>query len=129
VRRLVQILGCSVALAALGLVVTATALASGSGTSAGDQQYVDPLTTSTAQPTTQSSTTPSASSAPTSPAPSATTAAAPTSTTTATTPSSPSSHAASGTLPFTGLNIEACVAVGAGLLGAGLVLRRAVARA
>jgi len=29
-------------------------------------------------------------------------------------------------LPFTGLNIWACVAIGAGLLGTGLVLRRIV---
>ena len=43
--------------------------------------------------------------------------------TTATTPDS------SSTLPYTGLNLEACVGVGIGLLGAGVLLRRIVRRA
>ena len=112
--------------------MAASALASGTGTSAGDQQYVDPLTSTTStRTTTHASTTPAASSS-TTPAPSSpavstgSTTSAPATTTPA---SSSTSHASSGTLPFTGLNIEACLAVGVGLLAAGLALRRAVAAA
>jgi hypothetical protein len=45
------------------------------------------------------------------------------------TTSSTGSKASSKTLPFTGLNLWACVALGVGLLAAGLALRRALARA
>jgi hypothetical protein len=129
VRRLPRILACAVCVAALGSLLPATTLASGTGTSAGDQQYVDPLTTTTS---THSSTT----SAPAAPAPSsapaassassgATTGTAPTSTT-AGAQTAPAAHAA--TLPYTGLDIGACVAVGVAMLGGGFLLRRTVRR-
>ena len=133
VRRLPRILACAALVAALGSLLPATVLASGTGTSAGDQQYVDPLTTTTS---THSTTTP----APAAPAPSstssapaaspassgATTPTAPTSTT-AGAPTAPAAHAA--TLPYTGLDIGACVAVGVAMLGGGFLLRRTVRRA
>jgi len=111
-------------------MVAASALASGTGTSAGDQQYVDPLTTTTA--TTHASTAPTTTSSSTSPpassSSSATTASTTTTPTTTTSSTSPAATGAGGTLPFTGLNVEACVAVGLGLLGTGLILRRTIAR-
>lgn len=116
------------------LLPTASALASGSGTSAGDQQYVDPLTTTTPATThtsttqtttTQATTSTGTTSAPSSPASTPSSSSPATATSTATTPASTSSR----TLPYTGLNIEACVGFGLGLLGAGLLLRRIVARA
>ncbi len=129
-RRLLQILGCSAALAAIGLLGTATALASGTGTSAGDQQYVDPLTTTTAPTTTTQASTPSTTQTSPSPSSSAASAGTTTSSTTSTTPSSASTaRASSGTLPYTGLNVEASLALGLGLVGAGVALRRALARA
>jgi 2-oxoisovalerate dehydrogenase E2 component (dihydrolipoyl transacylase) len=119
-------------LALLAVPLAGTALASGTGTSAGDQQYVDPLTPTTSAPTTPAQTTPAsstpaASSTPTTTASSGASSSSAGSTATAAA-SAPSNSATSGTLPFTGLNVEACVAVGIGLLGAGLLLRRIVAR-
>ena len=104
--------------------------------SAGDQQYIDPLagnTTPTAShppPTApapvasapESSTpAPAGSSAPAASAPAQTTSdpAPPSSAATATT-----AAASQPTLPFTGLNVWMCAAVGVGMLGAGLALRR-----
>ena len=136
-RRLLAILIGSAALACGGGLAAESALAQGTGTSAGDQQYVDPLapTTSTSSATAPAppqgsssssagSTTTSSSSAP--PASSATSSTTP--------PSSPASQASNAqssgaTLPYTGLNLWVVVAVGAGLLGGGLLLRLAVRRA
>jgi hypothetical protein len=131
VRRCLQILACSLALATLGLLLTASALASGTGTSAGDQQYIDPLAATTTT-SSQASTTP-ATTAPNSPAATTTTPPASASTTSDTAPSTTTSSSdapkASGTLPFTGLDVEACLAIGLALLGGGLAVRRLVARA
>jgi hypothetical protein len=111
-------------LAALAVPLAATALASGTGTSAGDQQYVDPLTTTTATTTTHGSTSPAPATTPAA----TSTAVSSTSTTPTASAASSSAQPTSGTLPYTGLNVGACMAVGIGLLGAGLVLRRIVAR-
>lgn len=117
---------------ALVLLAPAVALAD----SAGDQQYIDPLagnptpTASHAAPTTpapvasapaSSAPAPSSSAAPAASAPAqpATDSAAPSSAATATT-----AAASQPTLPFTGLNVWMCAAVGAGMLGLGLGLRR-----
>ena len=130
-RRLLRILSRGGLLVLLALPLAGPALASGTGTSAGDQQYVDPLTTTTPASTTPASTTPAASTAPaTASSSGASTSSAGSTTTTTPTTSAPTSsaQATSDTLPYTGLNVEACVAVGIGLLGAGLVLRRIVAR-
>ena len=127
VRRLLRILSRGGLLVLLALPLAGTALASGTGTSAGDQQYVDPLTTTAPASTTPASTTPAASTAPATASSSGASTSSAGSTTT-TTPTTSSAQATSDTLPYTGLNVEACVAVGIGLLGAGLVLRRIVAR-
>lgn len=136
-------LACLIALSASSLVGAAAVFASGTSTSAGDQQYVDPLTgtTTTSHPSGSSgssSSSSSSSSGSSSAGSSSSTSNTQLSQTTqstqgsGTSSSSDSSGAASstsghsGTLPFTGLNLWACAAIGLGLLGAGLVLRRAV---
>lgn len=112
------------------------ALAGGGGgsNSAGNSQYVDPLSgnghkgthhsgsssgTSSSSGTTSSSTTSSSSgtSSPLSQSAPTSVSGTPVSTTTS-----------SKTLPYTGLNLWACVAVGMALLAAGLGLRRVLAR-
>jgi hypothetical protein len=119
---------------ALALLVASPAQAQGGGTttSAGDQQYLDPLSGSTSatpapkpsSPTTTTAAPPptSAPSTPSTPAPAATTA------TQTPTPASPPS-AAANTLPYTGLNLGLVIALGLGLLGGGLILLRLARRA
>jgi cytoskeletal protein RodZ len=140
VSRRRQILGSLVVVAALSLLVPAVSMAGGS---AGDQQYVDPLggsgssgskshskstTTHPPAPTTTSPSTAPSSPPTTSTSPAVISSNSTTSTTASTTSSS--AHAAdpstSSTLPRTGLDVELAVAVGVGLLGAGLALRRTV---
>jgi hypothetical protein len=117
---------------ALVLLAPAVALAD----SAGDQQYIDPLagnTTPTASHPPPATPAPVAS-APASSAPAPASSAAPAASTavqTASDPAPPSSAATATTaaasqptLPFTGLNVWMCAAVGAGMVGAGLALRR-----
>ncbi len=123
----IRILLC-LAVGALALLTAGSALAQGGGTttSAGDQQYVDPLSQSTSATPAPKTSAP----ATTTPAPSTTTpttsgsSSPPSSTTVATTPS-----AGSSTLPYTGLNLGLVIAVGLGLLGGGLVLLRLARRA
>jgi hypothetical protein len=124
-------------LVVLGLLLGAgPALAGGGGGSAGNSQYVDPLS---GQPhpshhkTRSSSTSAASSTSTTSTSPSSTLSqAAPSSVSSSTTssqsPSNASSSSSGKTLPFTGLNLWACIGLGLGLLGAGLALRRALAR-
>jgi hypothetical protein len=107
VRRWRALTAGFLVLGALALGTPAGALASCPGTSAGDQQYVDPLcqqttpTTSVSQPT---------------PAPTAQVVAqAPAST------SSPPTGAS--TLPRTGFDLTAAVVVGLGMIAVGVALR------
>jgi hypothetical protein len=111
------------AIGALALAVPAVSLAGG-GSSAGDQQYVDPLsgsshhsTTTTASPATP---TPAPVASASSSTPTATATAA-TSTTAAT-----GSSSASKQLPFTGMNVWLAAGIGLLMLGAGVGIRRAV---
>lgn len=122
------ILACLGGLVVGSLTAAATVLASGTSTSAGDQQYVDPLTatTSTSQTATSSSGSSSSGSSSSSSSSSSLSSAAPSPLASGTTSSSSTTSAHSGTLPFTGMNVWACVAIGVGLLGTGLVLRRTV---
>jgi LPXTG-motif cell wall-anchored protein len=112
------------------------------GPSAGDNQYTDPLagkTTTSTQTTTTTHTTP-APAPTTTPAPS-TSSPAPAPATTAATPSTTSSSTSatstttvastgagdpSGTLPMTGFNAALGAALGALLLGVGVLVRRRV---
>lgn len=121
-------------LVVLGLLLSGgTALAGGGGGSAGNSQYVDPLS---AQPhsghhKTKASGTSASTTTSTTPSSSTLSQSAPSSvgssTTSSTTPSQ--SSAGSGkTLPFTGLNLWACIGLGLGMVGAGLVLRQILAR-
>lgn len=140
-RRLFLWLACAAALCGAGGALGAVALADGTTTSAGDQQYVDPLTTSTSAHRTKTtpatvSTTTTASS--TTPAPTSTSPSlsqtppggvpsnSSSSSTTATAASS--SSASSHRLPYTGLNVGACLALGLALMGGGLGLRRLALR-
>lgn len=125
----------AVGLAILGLLALSggAALAQGGGNSAGNSQYVDPLSgnghhkgsshsssssgTSSASASNSTSTTVSPTLSP----------SAPSSVAGSTTSSS--TKASSKSLPFTGLNLWACIALGVGLLTAGIALRRALARA
>ncbi len=116
-----------VSLAAIGLPLllgAGTALAaSGSGCpgSAGDSQYVDPL----GCPTTSTSTPPPPTTSTTTPPPSTTTSQPATvASATATTSGSSTAHDPSGSLPHTGLDLWAVIALGVGLLAAGIVVRR-----
>jgi hypothetical protein len=106
VRRLLYSLVWAIALFSLALGEAGVARADGSRTSAGDQQYVDPLRTTSSVP--------------------ASTAASPASSTVAPArPSAPrSSHEPSRSLPYTGLNVWLVVGAGVGLIGLGLALRR-----
>src|SRR2546421_3526416 len=144
VRRIVLILACLTGLAVGSLAGAAAVLAQGTSTSAGDQQYVDPLTGSntSSQPSGSSS---SSSSGSGSSSGSTSSSGAGSSSSTGSSSDSQSSStltsgstgsasasgtgtsaSARGTLPFTGMNVWACVAIGVGMLGAGLVLRRTV---
>lgn len=129
-RRLLLWLACVGALCAGAGVLSAIALADGTTTSAGDQQYVDPLTTATrthtstrpaATSTTATGTTSTSSTlsqTPPSGVPSSTSSASSSSS------SAPAAGASAHTLPYTGLDLGACLAVALGLLGSGLALRR-----
>lgn len=124
-RRLGLLLTCLAVIGALSLLGAGASLADsspGCSGSAGDSQYVDPLgcpTTSTSA-TPPPTTTPPAQQTPT---PAATVAN--TATTTPTTADPKSSH---GSLPFTGLDVWPAIAIGFGLFGAGLTLRRSTLR-
>ncbi len=110
---------------ALALLGPTPALASGgTTTSAGDQQYFDPLTNTntTPAPSTSPPASPSTTPSPT-PPPSTSQPVAPSPATASTTPGD-----AGRTLPYTGLNVGLVAAVGLGLLGAGLLLRRLTRR-
>lgn len=115
-RRPLRIFACLTVIAVFSLAGAAAVMASGTGTSAGDQQYVDPLTTTTPAPTT------STGSSTLSQSPPATLSSGSSTTTTPSTTAAQST----GTLPYTGMNVWACAAVGVGLLGCGLGLRRIV---
>jgi hypothetical protein len=115
------------ALVAAVIAGPAAAIAvAGNGPSAGDNQYTDPLSTSTTKhstpPPPPASTTPA-----TAPAPA--TATAPTTAPTATLASSTTSAtsgSSSKTLPMTGYDGLAGALLGAGLLGTGFAVRRRV---
>ena len=119
-------------MAGAGYVAGSALAQGGTNTSAGDQQYIDPLTGTTSAPATTPSPSAGSSSQSASPAPSSTTSTpsspsviAPS----APAPSSSSSHASGDALPFTGLDVGTLVIVGAALLGAGVLLRFALRRA
>lgn len=125
-----HILICTVISVALTLLGCATALAS----SAGNQQYIDPLSNSTTSgptspppPSSQpaNSTTPAAPAASSSASPTQ----APATTSSATTSSSATTEAPAGqsageALPRTGMDTSLTLILGLGLAGAGLALRR-----
>src|SRR6185312_8866845 len=98
--------------ACLALALPSAALAGGS---AGDNQYQDPLGNS---PPSQNKTTTQQATTPAPPAP------APAATSPATTSAAPTTTQSSGQLPRTGLPLGPLVALGAGLIAAGLLIRR-----
>ncbi len=117
-------------LAALAVQSPASALAS-SSPSAGDNQYTDPLATSPPQPTTAPAPTTSSSPATTSSSPAttsstqATSQPAPTSTTASSASTGPAAASdPAPQLPYTGDDVWLLAAAGAGIAGAGVVLRR-----
>jgi hypothetical protein len=145
VRRVILTFACLAGLLLGSLGGAAAVAASGTSTSAGDQQYVDPLTGSstTSHPTGSSNSgssnsgssgssqsSGSSGSGSSSPTTNGTLSSTPPTSTSSSSGSSsdpgPSTGSHSGTLPFTGMNVWACVAIGVGLLGTGLVLRRIV---
>jgi hypothetical protein len=129
VRRFVLTLACLAGLGTGSLLAATSVLASGTNTSAGDQQYVDPLTSTTSTSHPSGSSTPSSSSSGSSSSGSGSSLSqAPSTLATGSSSSGTTSSTAahSGTLPFTGMNVWACIAIGVGLLGTGLVLRRSV---
>jgi hypothetical protein len=116
-------LACGLIVLGLLLLGTGSALAGGGGGSAGNSQYVDPLS---AKPSghhkTQTTTT-------TAGTPSTTGTSTGSSTLSQSAPSSVASSGSSGKkLPFTGLDLWACIGLGLGLLGVGLALRRTLTR-
>jgi hypothetical protein len=110
------------ALVAAVIAGPAAAIAvAGSGPSAGDNQYTDPLSTSTS---THSTAPPPASTTPAPPvSPTSTVAPAPTATI-ASTATSTTAGSSSKTLPLTGYDGLGAALLGGGLLGAGFVVRR-----
>jgi len=109
------------ALVAAVIAGPAAAIAvAGNGPSAGDNQYTDPLSTST---TTHSTPPPASTTPATAPAPPTAPATAPTATLASSTTST-SSGSSSKTLPMTGYDGWAGALLGAGLLGAGFAVRR-----
>ncbi len=95
--------------------------------SAGNQQYVDPLgsTTPTA-PATAPAPSSSAQPAPSAAAPSQSSPAASSTVTDTSTTSAAPAASSSRTLPFTGLDLWPAIAVGLGLIVSGLTIRRAL---
>jgi hypothetical protein len=126
-RPRTRILACG--LVVLGLVLmgagSAVADSGGGGGSAGNSQYVDPLSGHSSGHSKSKSTTTTASTSSSTPS-----SGSSSSTLSQSAPSSVSTSTSSTgrTLPFTGLNLWACIGLGLGLLGAGLALRRALAR-
>ena len=124
-RLLTRTVVVFLAVIGLGLAATATAPAQGGGgNSAGNSQYIDPLHnpgshhhgghgSGSGTPTTPSSQSSSGSSTLSPSAPSGV--------------GTTSTQATGRTLPFTGLNLGACVALGLALLLGGLGLRRVLA--
>jgi cobalamin biosynthesis Mg chelatase CobN len=112
------------ALVAAVIAGPAAAIAvAGNGPSAGDNQYTDPLSTST---TTHATAPPPASTTPaTAPTPAAAPTTAPTATLASSTTSS-TSGSSSKTLPMTGYDGWVGALLGAGLLGTGFAVRRRV---
>lgn len=131
-RRVILIFACLIGLVAGSLTGAAAVLASGTNTSAGDNQYVDPLagTTHASSSPTSSPSSSSSSSGSSSSSSNSSLSTAPSTlasgSSSSTDPTGTGSSAHGGTLPFTGMNIWACVAIGAGLLGAGVLLRRGI---
>ena len=139
-RRFASLLACLLLLGLTALTIGPAAFGKGKP-SAGDNQYVDPLSSTTTGPavgapradrkkaksstttstTAPATTTPTSSLSPTPPASISNSSTTTSSTTSAT-------KATSGTLPFTGLNVGACIALGCMLLLGGLALRRVTAR-
>lgn len=121
--RLLILLAC----VAAAFTPASVALAD-SGPSAGDQQYVDPLSGSSSHhtSTTHTTTAPASAPAPVASTPTSTASAA-TATATATASASTTTGATGRTLPFTGYDTPLAVALGAGLAGGGLLLRRRLA--
>jgi hypothetical protein len=127
-RFATRLMVCCLAVTVLGLAASATTLAQGGGgNSAGNSQYVDPLHNggghhsghgSSSGTSTSGSSTTTTTSGSSTPPPSQSSGAGSTS-------SSP--QAAGRTLPYTGLNLEACVGLGLALLAAGFGLRRILA--
>jgi hypothetical protein len=111
VRRALYSLLWATVLASVALAPAAPAQATGTTTSAGDQQYIDPL----APTTTGSAPPPSPAQGP--PAPSAAPASTPA------VPATGSARPSSRTLPYTGFNLWLVVGAGAGLIILGLALR------
>ena len=124
-RLLTRIVVCSLAVMALGLTMTTTALAGGGGgNSAGNSQYIDPLHNGGHHKGGHSSGSSSGQSSSTSTSGSSTlSSSAPSGVGT----TSSSTQATGQTLPYTGLNLGACVALGVALLLAGVGLRRVLA--
>ena len=143
-RRHALLLACLSALLAPLALSSPAALAQGSGTStsAGDQQYVDPLASTTphsaahhhakasppASPSSGSQSDPGSGTLSQTPPGSLGGSSTGTSTTSSASASSSSTDSAH-MLPFTGLDVWACLAAGLGLVGAGLALRLIARRA
>jgi uncharacterized surface anchored protein len=120
-RKLAQLFACLLLVSVPAVGVPGAALgAKGPKPSAGDNQYVDPLTNTTSNAATppkttatQTTTTPSSTLSQTPPV--------------ATTPATTTTQAKS--LPFTGLNLGTLALIGVGLLASGLLLRLIARRA
>ncbi len=132
-RRTILIFVCLLAVSVGSLAGAAVVLASGTNTSAGDQQYVDPLTgtNSTSHGSSSSSSSSGSSSGASSSAGSSSASQMPSassgsSTSTGSTATATQAAAGGKSLPFTGMNVGVCIALGLGLLGAGVALRRVV---
>ena len=122
--------------ALLCAVIALCAAPAALGQSAGNQQYVDPLanTTPTAPAATGSPPPPAPNSSPVPSAPAAGSSSSASgsgdaATVTTSASSGATAHSASGTLPFTGLDLWPAVAIGVGLVGMGIVIRRVARRA
>lgn len=128
---------CLVVLGALALLAPASALAGGPP-SAGNSQYIDPLTGSGQSSSSHSNSSHASTSPATTPSTPSSSSSGSTSTTpstTSTTPSTTGSTASTGkskdpsskTLPHTGFNVPLAVLAGVLLLASGAALRRRIA--